>query len=112
MKLWDSKLSGKKKLAVDEDVIVDNKNSVAVFNYSFQLDSYYFNLVQLSDTQFDLKINDIFFSEIMECEQSGELKKKVKKQEKEKDYEETDDLDESKNKKNYTDNDDDDDLID
>ena len=32
-------LSGKKKLAVDDEVIVQKNNSIAVFNYSFQLDS-------------------------------------------------------------------------
>ena len=119
--LWDSRLSGKKKLQVDDDVIVENNNSVAIFNYSFQLDSYYFNLVQLSDSEYDLKINDIFFKEIMKAEKSGELKK-IKKninEEKEKDdeEEETDELNNQPKKiynynnykKNDNDNDNDDD---
>ena len=91
--MWDSKLSGKKKLAVDEEVIVENNNSIAVFNYSFQLDSYYFNLIQINDTKFDLKINDVLFSEIMEAEESGSLKKNKKKvEEEEEECEDTDEL--------------------
>ena len=125
VQLWDSRLSGKKKLAVDEDVIVENNNSIAVFNYSFQLDSYYFNLVQLSDSEYDLKINDIFFKEIMIAEESGELKKNkknIKKEEEDDDEEEETDKfnNNSKNinnynnnyENNYNDNDNANDLID
>jgi len=74
--LWDSKLSGKKKLAVNDEVIVQNNNSIAIFNYSFKIEPYYFNLVQLSDTEFDLKINDIFYKEIMKEEEEGNLQKR------------------------------------
>ena len=74
IELWDSRLSGKKKLAHNDKVIVENNNSVAVFNYSFQLDGYYFNLVQTGSTEYDLKINGIFFKEIMVAEKSGDFK--------------------------------------
>ena len=74
IELWDSRLSGKKKLAHNDKVIVENNNSVAVFNYSFQLDGYYFNLVQTGSTEYDLKINGIFFKEIMDAEKSGDFK--------------------------------------
>ena len=113
MQLWDSKISGKKKLAVDEEVIVENNNSIAIFNYSFQLDSYYFNLVQINDNKFDLKINDIFFNEIMEAEESGDLHKIRKEEKEEKEYEDTDELkDEIKDKYNNNNNNNDNDLID
>ena len=113
MQLWDSKLSGKKKLVVDEEVIVENNNSIAVFNYSFQLDSYYFNLIQLNDNQFDLKINDILFSEIMEAEENGDLKKIRKEKEIEEEYEEeTDELKNENTIKNSNYNDNGNDLID
>ena len=92
-------MSGKKKLAVDDEVIVENNNSIAVFNYSFQLDSYYFNLVQLDDSKYDLKINDIFFEEIKRCEESGELKKLPKKKKVN-----NDDEYENSNYKNYNNN--------
>ena len=74
IELWDSRLSGKKKLAHNGNVIVENNNSIAVFNYSFQLDSYYFNLVQINSTDYDLKINGHFFKEIMADEKAGKFK--------------------------------------
>lgn len=78
IEFWDSRLSGKKKLAVDGKVIVENNNSIAVFNYSFQLDSYYFNLVQVSDTKYDIKINSFFFDELKKAEISGQLNRPKK----------------------------------
>ena len=78
IEFWDSRVSGKKKLSVDENVIVENNNSCAVFNYSFQLDSYYFNLVQLKDDDYDIRINNNYFQDIIKYEQSGELEKSKK----------------------------------
>ena len=75
---------------MDDEVIVENNNSIAVFNYSFQLDSYYFNLVQKSDSIYDLKINDNFFHDIMEAENSGKLKKYIKTEKKQPIYKESD----------------------
>ena len=77
-------------MAVDDEVIVENNNSIAVFNYSFKLDSYYFNLVQINDSKYDLKINDNFFHDIMEAENSGELKEKIKAEKKQSNYKELD----------------------
>lgn len=57
------------------EVIVENNNSCAIFNYSFQLDSYFFNLVQLNDIDYDIKINNNFFHDIVKYEISGELKR-------------------------------------
>ena len=79
VELWDSKLSGKKKLAVDGDVIVDYKTSCAIFNYSFKLDGYYFNVVQIADGKFDIKINSFFFKELIEAEEQGILNTQVNK---------------------------------
>ena len=87
VEFWDSKLSGKKKLAINSNVITEIENNCAIFNYSFQLDSYFFNLVQLTDTEYDLKINNIFFKEIINYEISGELKKAKIKRESERDKE-------------------------
>ena len=72
-------MSGKKKLAVDDEVIVDYKTSCAVFNYSFKLDGYYFNLVQIGDGKFDITINSFFFKELKEAEEQGLLNKKDNK---------------------------------
>ena len=41
VEFWDSKMSGKKKVAVDGEVIVESNPNCAIFNYSFKLDSYY-----------------------------------------------------------------------
>ena len=73
IELWDSKLSGKKKLVVNGKTIVDIQNSCAIFNYSFQLSSYYFNVVQLDD-KYDIKINNNYFKDIIQYEISGDLK--------------------------------------
>ena len=81
--MWDSKLSGKKKLAVDEEVIVDYKTSCAIFNYSFKLDGYYFNVVQIQDGKFELKINSFTFTELKEAEEQGLLNKNDNKAEEE-----------------------------
>ena len=75
-------MSGKKKLAVNDKVIVEKKESCAIFNYSFKLNGYFINLVQLSDSVFDLKINDFFFKDLMAYEESGELREARKKREK------------------------------
>ena len=85
IEFWDSRISGKKKIAVNGEVIVENNNSCAIFNYSFQLDSYFFNLVQLNDTDYDLKINNNFFHDIVNYEISGDLKKAKLERESKKD---------------------------
>ena len=84
IEFWDSRISGKKKLSVNGNVIVENNNSVAIFNYSFQIDSYYFNLVQLTDEKYDIKINNNFFEDIIKYEKSGDLQKAKIEREKKK----------------------------
>ena len=49
--------------------------------------------MQLSDGVFDLKINDFFFKDLMEYEESGQLKKDREKREKNKDLKEEDNID-------------------
>ena len=80
-------------MAVNGEVIVEKNESVAIFNYSFKLNGYYINLVQLSDSVFDLKINDFFFKDLMAYEESGELKKAREKREKNKNLKEEDNID-------------------
>ena len=99
--MWDSKLSGKKKLAVDEEVIVDYKTSCAIFNYSFKLDGYYFNVVQIQDGKFELKINSFTFTELKEAEEQGLLNKNDNKAEEENLDEYDDDNDNNINNNNY-----------
>ena len=85
VEFWDSKMSGKKKVAVDDEVIVESNPNCAIFNYSFKLDSYYINLIQLTDDKYDLKINNNLYSDIMEYELSGRLKKDKEEKEKHRD---------------------------
>ena len=99
--MWDSKLSGKKKLAVDDEVIVDYKTSCAIFNYSFKLDGYYFNVVQIQDGKFELKINSFTFTELKEAEEQGLLNKNDNKAEEENLDEYDDDNDNNINNNNY-----------
>ena len=93
-------MSGKKKLAVDEEVIVDYKTSCAIFNYSFKLDGYYFNIVQIADGKFELKINSFTFTELKEAEEQGLLNKNENKAEEE-NLDENGDDDNSINNNNY-----------
>ena len=101
--MWDSKLSGKKKLAVDEEVIVDYKTSCAIFNYSFKLDGYYFNVVQIQDGKFELKINSFTFTELKEAEEQGLLNKNDNKAEEENldEYDDDNDNNINNNNNNY-----------
>ena len=69
-------------MAVNGEVIVEKNESVAIFNYSFKLNGYYINLVQISDGDFDLKINNFFFKDLMAYEESGELRIAREKREK------------------------------
>ena len=78
-------MSGKKKLAVDDKIIVESKPNCAIFNYSFKLDEYFFNLIQLTDDKYDLKINNNLFSDILEYELSGRLQKDKEEKEKHRD---------------------------
>ena len=70
-------------MAVDDEVIVDYKTSCAIFNYSFKLDGYYFNVVQIQDGKFELKINSFTFTELKEAEEQGLLNKNDNKAEEE-----------------------------
>ena len=94
-------MSGKKKLAVDEEVIVDYKTSCAIFNYSFKLDGYYFNIVQIADGKFELKINSFTFTELKEAEEQGLLNKNENKAEEENLDENGDDNNNINNNNNY-----------
>ena len=57
--MWDSKKSGKKKIALDNNVILEEKKTKekTLFNYTFQLDSYTLKLIEKDDSKFELEIN-------------------------------------------------------
>ena len=87
-------------MAVDDEVIVDYKTSCAIFNYSFKLDGYYFNVVQIQDGKFELKINSFTFTELKEAEEQGLLNKNDNKAEEENLDEYDDDNDNNINNNN------------
>ena len=78
IEFWDSKLSGKKKLSVDGEVINDNPNNDGIYIYSFQLDSYDFNMVKFKGGKYDIKVNDIFFNNIINKHSRKSVKSKKK----------------------------------
>ena len=78
IEFYESKISGKKKLSIDGEAINENPNSEAISTYSFQLDSYNFNIVKLKGGKYDIKVNDIFFNNIIESEKSKKSGKSKK----------------------------------
>ena len=65
VQLCHSKLSGKKKLIIDDEVIIENKTK-KLFNNYFQIESYEFNLVEKADSKYDIIVNEESFDYILE----------------------------------------------
>ena len=51
---WDSRLSGKKKLSLDEKIL-DFQEENEHYKFSFQIEEYNFTLKQISDEKFKLR---------------------------------------------------------
>ena len=87
IEFWDSKLSGKKKLAVDGKILSMTKDNDH-YCYIFKLSGYNFNITQKTEDKFELKINNKNYMELLKDERSGKLQKEkedfLKKKEKEK----------------------------
>lgn len=62
VEMFHSIVSGKKKLCLDAQVLTEDKSYSANFNYSFRLESHYFNLIQMSNDTFDLRIDNKQFA--------------------------------------------------
>ena len=82
---------------------MDYQTSCAIFNYSFKLDGYYFNVVQIADSKFDIKINSFFFKDLKEAEEQGILNKNPKG-DKEDNLDNEEDLNEDNNNDDEEDN--------
>ena len=80
IELYNSKLSGKKKLLVDRNEIVKSKSS-SLFQYGFRLSHHYFKIIQHSGEIFDLLIDNVSFDNMMNDERAGRLQKPPKKKE-------------------------------
>jgi hypothetical protein len=71
---WDSRLSGKKKLAVDGKVLILTKE-MDNFYQNFKIGEYYCIVLQDEDQKPCLKINNRDFNDIMKDERTGKLEK-------------------------------------
>ena len=74
---WDSRISGKKKLGLDENIL-DFKEECEHYKYSFKIEEYNFTLKQISDEKFKLEINSKDFMDLMKEERAGEFQRKKK----------------------------------
>ena len=83
--MFHSKLTGKKKLCLDANVVIEDKSYKSDFIYSFKIEKHYFNVAQLDD-KYDLRIDNRSFDIWMHEERSGRLKssntEKYRKEEK------------------------------
>jgi len=71
IEFWDSRLSGKKKISLDDNEIKSQKE-VNYFYYQFKIGEYTFSLHHF-DTNTDLLINNKNYTELMKEERSGIL---------------------------------------
>ena len=71
---WDSRISGKKKLALDGHELKKAKDTDN-FYYLFKIDGYNFCIVQKSDEKFEIRINNRDFSELLRDERIGKLQR-------------------------------------
>ena len=75
IQFWDSRISGKKKIALDGNDLKSAKD-VDNFNFIFKLDGYTFDIFQKSDDKYEIKINNRkYFSELIKEERSGILQR-------------------------------------
>lgn len=63
--MFHSKLSGKRKLSLDAQVITEQKGYSTEFQYSFKIDKNYFNIVQLATDKYEMRIDNRSFSSLM-----------------------------------------------
>lgn len=72
---WDSRISGKKKLSID-DKILDFKEECEHYKYTFKIEDYTFTLKQIGDDKFKLDINSKDFMDLMKEERAGVFQRK------------------------------------
>ena len=84
IEFFDSKISGKKKLILDANILLSlDKRPSGKFQYNFKLDKSLFTVYQLNDS-YDLKIDNRSFSDIMQDERTGVLRRRKEEAEKKK----------------------------
>ena len=84
MEFWDSKLSGKKKLALDSRILVYNQfDEDYYFAFTFCIGYTTIQIIQVGEDKYEVLFDGIRFYDIM-AEEKMEKKYKQKKIEKEK----------------------------
>lgn len=63
--MFHSKLSGKRKLSLDAQVITEQKGYTAEFQYSFKIDKNYFNIIQLASDKYEMRVDNRSFNSLM-----------------------------------------------
>ncbi len=84
IELYDSRISGRKKLVLDGQTLTDIEKEKSHFHYSFKIDLHYFTVLRKSDDEFDCRIDNRQFFDIQRDERSGRFKKLKEKIENEK----------------------------
>lgn len=62
--MFHSKLSGKKKLVLDSNVLTETKSYSNDFVYSFKIEKNYFNVVQTASDKFEMRIDNRSFAAV------------------------------------------------
>ena len=70
---WDSKISGKKKLAVDSNILALDESGSSHFECIFKINNHTFKLSQKSEDKFSLSIDHYKFKSLMSEEAKGNL---------------------------------------
>ena len=76
VEMYHSRMSKKKKMCVDDKVVVEDQEYKNNFEYSFILSGNRFTVIQLKSDKFDLRVNGITFAMLMVEEKNGNLNKK------------------------------------
>ncbi len=76
MEFYNSKLSGKKKLCLDDkQLVLYDKKQITYFRHSFKIDNILFEVLQTDDDNFELRIDNRKFVSIWNDERNGKLKR-------------------------------------
>ena len=76
VEMYHSRMAKKKKMCVDDKVVVEDQEYKNNFEYSFILSGNRFTVIQLKSDKFDLRVNGITFAMLMVEEKNGNLNKK------------------------------------
>ena len=82
VEFWDSKISGKKKIAVDSKVLALDDSGCSHYKCTFSIAPHILKLIQIDEDNFDLIIDGYKFIKLMSEEKSGNLQKMLDAQEK------------------------------